>query len=145
MTRELTRNEWETVPYDEDDIRTSHMDTYEEETRPRYYIQPTDPSDYDENWVNGFECSDLFKEFTIYERRILKWYYEAKAVTYEDLDKHLIQLRKELWKKTEDDIADLLGCSRKTVNVKRNETKRKLYELAKELHLLKDNQSLSHI
>lgn len=133
------------VYYNEDDIRVAHMDEYHFEDRPKYFIHPTTPTDFDENWVNGYGCGEIFQELTIYERRILKWYYEWRTLPKQNLDNDIALERKAFMKKNEEDIAELLGCSRKTVNIKRNEIKRKLEELAKELHLIRDNQSLSHI
>lgn len=130
---------------DEDDIRTAHYDDYNFDERPRYYIHATTPTDFDENWVNGYGCGLLFEDLTIYERRLLKLYYEWRTLPLLGLADDIHAERKEWLKRTEDDIAELFGCSRKTINVKRNEIKRKLEKLAEELHLTGDNHSLSHI
>jgi hypothetical protein len=145
MIRELVQNKFDTISYDEDDIQLAHFDTYDEDNLPRYYIEPTSPSEFDENWVNGFGCSELFKEFTIYQRRILKWYYEWKTLDPQALGPDIYQERKEQFKHTEDSIAERLGCSRKTINLKRNESKRKLTKLVTEFNLIEDSQSLPHI
>lgn len=106
--------------YDHDGGRE---DTYSLDQKPYYEIFGSVDTDYDENWVNGHTCEGAFKTLTPYERRILKWHYEWK--TYRAGKNHLpsdiMKERKERFRHTDSDIADLLGCSRKTVVSKRKE------------------------
>lgn len=129
VIRKMVCNGIEEVPFDEEDIRTAYFEDYEIEEKPKYFIQSTTPTDYDQNWVNGYNCGQVFAELNAFERRLLKLYYEWKA----RLDKGEGEGRR-----TEEDIAEILGCSRKTVNLKRNDIKRRLQITATELHLLKD-------
>lgn len=132
------------IYYDEEDVNLSYYDEYEED-KPRYFIQSTTSTEYDENWVNGYGCGEVFRDLTIYERRILKWYYEWKTFAKQDIDDDLALACRKRFKRTEEDIAGILGCSRKTINLKRNDVKRRVEALARELHLIQDNQSSSHI
>lgn len=134
------RTEFE-VMYDEEHIDVACYDDIDDDALDAnvYYIHTTMPTDFDENWVNGQTCGQVFKNLSTYERRLIKWYYEWR--TFErrtrtlPMDVHME--RRNRLKHTEEDIANLLGCSRKTVNVKRNEVKRKLEEEASSLHLIR--------
>lgn len=132
------------VYYDDEDIRVAHYDDEYDDEKPKYYIEPTTPTDFDENWVNGYGCGEVFEDLTIYERRLMKWYYEAKALHPQAMDKDIYESRKALYKCTETDIAYRLGCNRKTVNLKRNDAKRRVEVYATDLHLLKGSQPEPH-
>lgn len=110
----------ELVMYDHDGGRD---DDYGLDRKPYYEIFGSVDTDLDENWVNGYTCESAFKTLTPYERRIIKWHYEWK--TYMAGKNHLpadiMKERKERFRHTDSDIADLLGCSRKTVVAKRKE------------------------
>jgi hypothetical protein len=130
------RDEMVEVYLDEDEPSIAHHDEYDLNDSPRYFIHPTTPTDFDENWVNGYDCHEIFEDLSIYERRLLKWYYEWRTLSSKELPEDIFKARKRLFKKTEEDIANLLGCSRKTINIKRNDVKRKLEQLSKEIHLI---------
>ncbi len=109
---------------------------YETVNKKHHLISSQNPTDYDENWVNGYTCGPLFKDFTTHERRLIRWYYEWKALAKQGYDQEIYQMYKERFKHTEQEIADLLGCSRKTINFKRNAAKSRLKEKCLELNLL---------
>lgn len=126
------------IPYDEEMIEAAHYDETDfDEENDFYYIEPMDSTDFDENWVNGNTCGDLFQGLTTYERRLIKWYYEWRTFDYTTLPPDLAREMKQRFKHTEQEIADLLGCSRKTVNLKRNDVKRRIQELAEDIHVIK--------
>lgn len=129
------------VMYDDELIDIAHYDDidYDALDGEVYHIHTTTPTEFDENWVNGYTCGKVFSDLSTYERRLIKWYYEWR--TYDKrvqlLPKDIHKERRSRMKNTEDDIADLLGCSRKTVNVKRNDIKRRLQIDALDLHLIR--------
>lgn len=127
------------IPYDEEDPDVAHYDEIDLDAidQPRYLIRSTTRTDYDENWVNGFTCGSMFEELTVHERRILKLYYEWKTFDKRSLPKDIYSERRNEMKRNELDLAEMLGCSRKTVNFKRNEIKDMLHEMALDLHLIK--------
>lgn len=127
------------IPYDDEMPETAVYDTYDldEWDVPFFYIEQMTPTEFDENWVNGYLAKGLFAYLTVYERRLLKWYYEWKTLDAKQLPADIYSERKDRLRKTESEIADLLGCSRKTINLKRNEIKRELAELATNIHLIK--------
>lgn len=121
MLKEKRRQaEYEVDIYDYDGCQE---EAYEIDEDPYYEILSNTDTELDENWVNGYTCSTVFSTLTPYERRILKWHYEWK--TYKssvmNLPEDIMKERKERFRHTDSDIADLLGCSRKTVVVKRQE------------------------
>lgn len=121
MLKEKRRQaEYEMDIYDCDG---SYEDEVELDEDPYYEILSNVDTEFDENWVNGYQCSTVFSTLTPYERRILKWHYEWK--TYKPgkmvLPDDIMKERKERFRHTDSDIADLLGCSRKTVVLKRRE------------------------
>lgn len=127
-------------------IEIGHEDEYDLENDKRiYHIQATEPTLFDENWINGYDCDDVFNELTPHERRIIKLYYEWRTIGRRDalngnkreIDKDLYEEMKDRLKLTEAEIADRFGCSRKTINVKRNEVKKRVEELAHDLRLIK--------
>ncbi len=95
-------------------------------------------TDFDENWVNGHTCGDVFKPLTPYERRIIKWHYEWKTYRpgISTLPEKIMKERKERFRLTDSDIADLLGCSRKTVVMKRKEAVACVEELSLQQQLI---------
>ena len=80
-------------------------------------------TDFDENWINGDTCGEIFSPLTPYERRLIKWHYEWKTYRtgVSSLPSDIMKERRERFRLTDSDIADLLGCSRKTVVMKRKE------------------------
>lgn len=121
MIKEKQRqDEYELDIYDNDGGREDYIDLDE---KPYYEILGNTATEFNENWVNGYTCSSIFSTLTTYERRILKWHYEWK--TYKSgamiLPDDIMKERKERFRHTDSDIADLLGCSRKTVVMKRKE------------------------
>ena len=60
----------------------------------------------DENWINGFTCSDLFQQLNSVERRILRWYYVDG--------------------KSDKEIAKKLGLHRVNVTIRRAKIKDKI-------------------
>lgn len=137
---EQEKREYE-VMYDDEHLDIAHYDDidYESLDGVGYHIHTTTPTDYDENWINGSTGDNVFSGLSPYERRLVKWYYEWRT-----FDKRLRTLpldihkeRRTRLKNTEDDIADLLGCSRKTVNVKRNDIKSRIEKVALGLHLIR--------
>lgn len=135
------------IEYNEESIEVSHYDTYNiNEENDFYYIEPMHDTDFDENWVNGHTCGELFKHLTTYERRLVKWYYEGRTFDLTNLPLDIVQDRKRRLKRTEQEIAELLGCSRKTVNFKRNDIKRRIQVVAERIHLVeKGSQPSSSI
>lgn len=126
------------IPYDEDMPEAAVYDEYDtDDSESPFYIQTMTPTDYDENWVNGSTAEGIFGDLTPYERRLLKWYYEWRTLDANHLPPDIFKDRKTRLKKTESEIADLLGCSRKTINIKRNDVKRELKWIAEDLHLIK--------
>lgn len=138
------------VSFQEDMVEGAYEDTYDfEKDEPPFYIQPSDITMYDENWINGYGCGDIFGELTSYERRLLKWYYEDKTFglietkdteyhkNYREMNVDDYKQRRKNIQQNETDIAIRLGCSRKTVNIKRNEIKSVIEEIAREQHLIK--------
>jgi DNA-binding XRE family transcriptional regulator len=135
-----------TIQLTDNIVEASCEDEYNlDEDKPVYYIRATEPTLFDENWINGYTCGEPFADLTPYERRILKLYYEWKTIGLRDkangnrreIPNDLYESLKARLKKTEEDIAELLGCSRKTINTKRNEIKQKVEELALDLRLIK--------
>lgn len=121
MLKENRRqDEYEIDIYDCDGGREDDIDLDEESY---YEILGNAETEFDENWINGYTCSSIFATLTPYERRVLKWHYEWK--TYKpgkiNLPDDIMKERKERFRHTDSDIADLLGCSRKTVVTKRKE------------------------
>lgn len=121
MLKEKRRqDEYEVSIYEQD---ASYEDEPELDEDPYYEILSNTDTEFDENWVNGYTCSSIFATLTAHERRILKWHYEWK--TYKSgqmiLPEDIMKERKERFRRTDSEIADLLGCSRKTVVLKRNE------------------------
>ncbi|WP_422661685.1 hypothetical protein ACK8P5_26545 (plasmid) [Paenibacillus sp. EC2-1] len=127
------------VPFDESHYEPQYeMEIdIEDDMDHAYRIRSTEDTMFDENWVNGLDCGEVFSHLTTYERRIIKWYYEQKALSRDDLSPEDYNHLKATLRMTETDIASRLGCSRKTVNVKRNEAKEKVREIAQRLRLIK--------
>ena len=125
------------VPFDESHYESEYeMDIDIEEDNIPFRIHSDEDTLFDENWINGYDCGDVFGSLTIYERRIIKWYYEHKSLVREELSTSDYEEMKSDLRITEAEIADRLGCSRKTVNMKRNEAKEKIRQVAERLGLL---------
>lgn len=126
------------VPYDEEDPEVAHYDDIDLDAidQPNHHIHSTSRTDYDENWVNGYTCSDMLKELTTYERRLLKLYYEWKTFDKRSLPRDIYIERRNEMKCNESDLAEIFGCSRKTINFKRNEVKKLLEDIVLDLHLI---------
>lgn len=129
------------IEFDEEDIEVDEPDVFDQiewdkPINPYHIVSTTEESDYDENWINGYNCGDLFAGLTPYERRLIKWCYEWKTLKKEGLPKEAYAIRHQQTKFTEQDIADRLGCSRKSVNVKKREIKSRIEKQAKEMRLL---------
>lgn len=98
-------------------------DIYDLESENYTKVLNLGDTEFDENWINGYTCGDIFKPLTTYERRLLKWHYEWKIYNGGkiDLPTDIKKERKERFKVTDEEIAGMLGCSRKTVVLKRKE------------------------
>lgn len=136
---------WEVDPAIVSFVRFDESNTdmvYEEdfdsglEDKPPAFIRSHEHTMYDENWVNGFGCGDIFSELTVYERRIMKLYYEQNTFFKQEMHRDDYADRRERLKMTDDDIADRLGFSRKTISQKRNGAKEKIREVAVGLSLI---------
>lgn len=117
-----------------------HEDEYQMDKPPlKYRVNSFEHTVYDINWING-ECEEIFDHLTPLERRILKLYYEEKTFFPEDFaDKAVYEERRQRHKCSDTDIADKLGCSRKTVNQKRNLIVASIYERALENQLVRSD------
>lgn len=126
------------IRFDENKSEEVYYDNFDHlfEDKPPYPIFATEETMYDENWVNGYGCGEIFSTLSIYERRILKWYYEHKTLLKAELTTEDYEDLKRQLRMTEDEIAYRMGCSRKTINLKRNEAKNKVERLALDLHLI---------
>lgn len=113
-------------------------DHYSVEDDSYIEIMSSADTEFDENWVNGDTCSSIFSPLTPYERRLIKWHYEWKTYRpgISTLPAEIMKERKERYRLTDSDIADLLGCSRKTVVAKRKEAVACVEELASQQQLI---------
>lgn len=128
------------IPFDEEQIEVEEPDLFDsiEWDKPEipYFIQTHEQTYYDENWINGYGCGEIFEKFTPFERRVLKLYYEWRTLKKEGLIKEDYDRRYRETRRYERDVAERLGYSRKTINVKRQGIKARLEKHARELHLL---------
>lgn len=143
LIRSLDRFDF--VPLDEEWLIVKynyyHEDEYRLEGPPlKYYVNSNEYTMYDVNWLNG-DCGEIFDCLTPHERKILKWYYEYKTFFDEDFmpeARDIFEERRYRLKRTDSDIAEILGCSRKTVNEKRRHIISVLEEILREKRLIKE-------
>lgn len=134
--KELDARNYHEVMYDEDMVEAASYDDIELDPPTYFIIQSATDTAFDENWVNGDTCGSVFDGLTTYERRLIKWYYEWRMFDYTGMAPDLIKAFKKQFKRTEQEIADGLGCSRKTINLKRNDAKRRILECAEDIHIV---------
>lgn len=143
LSRSLDR--FKLVPFDEEWLILRydyyHEDEYRLDAPPlKYYVNSNEYTLYDVNWING-DCGEIFAVLTPHERRILKWYYEYKTFFGDDVSaeiRDVYEERKRRSKHTDSDIADMLGCSRKTINEKRRYIISVLEDILREKRLIKE-------
>lgn len=80
-----------------------------------------DDSYLDENWVNGFSCSEVFADLTPLDRRVLKMRFVARM--------------------NDQQIADALGVCRATVNRRLKQAEQSIYAAAEVLGRLRSDDA----